>query len=73
MKGIGGTEGVIGLTPNEKRTAEDRRDCYWLYAVSCCKLSEGPRLMAIKDPAQLEWDEIRKIDHYALSLKDLAN
>jgi len=28
--------------------------------------------MAIKDPAQLEWDEIQKIDHYALSLKDLA-
>lgn len=58
---------------NEKRTAEARRDCYWLYAVSRCKLPEGPRLITIKDPAQLEWDEIRKIDHYALSLKDLAN
>jgi hypothetical protein len=65
-------EGVVGLTPNEKHTAEDRRDCYWLYAVSCCKLPEGPRLMAIKDPAQLQWVEIRKIDHYALSLKDLS-
>ena len=63
---------MVGLTPNEKRTAEDRRDCYWLYAVSCCKLPEGPRLMAIKDPAQLEWDEIRKIDHYALRLATLA-
>jgi len=21
--------------------------------------------MTIKDPAQLQWDEIRKIDHYA--------
>jgi hypothetical protein len=72
VKGIGGKEGVVGLTPNEKRTAEDRRDCYWLYAVSCCKLREGPRLITIKDPAQLEWDEVRKIDHYALSLKDLA-
>ena len=28
--------------------------------------------MTIKDPAQLEWDAIRKIDHYALSVKDLA-
>jgi hypothetical protein len=72
VKGIGGREGIVGLTPNEKRTAEDRRDCYWLYVVTCCKLPEGPRLMAIKDPAQLEWDEIRKIDHYALSVKDLA-
>jgi superfamily II DNA or RNA helicase len=73
VKGIGGIEGVIGLTPNEKRTAEDRRDCYWLYAVSCCKRPDGPRLMTIKDPAQLEWDAIRKIDHYALSMKDLAS
>ena len=72
VKGIGGKEGVIGLTPNEKRTAEDRRDCYWLYAISCCKLPEGPRLMTIKDPAQLVWDEVRKIDHYALSVKDLT-
>jgi len=29
--------------------------------------------MVIKDPAQLEWDEISKIDHYALSLKDLSS
>jgi len=59
------------VIPKEcKRLAEV--DCYWLYAVSCCKLPEGPRLMTIKDPAQLEWDEIRKIDRYALSLKDLA-
>ncbi len=28
IKGVGGTEGVVALTPNEKRTAEDRRDCY---------------------------------------------
>ncbi len=72
VKGIGGTEGVIALTPNEKRTAEDRRDCYWLYAVTRCKQPEGPKLMTIRDPAQLEWDAIRKIDHYALSLKSLT-
>jgi hypothetical protein len=66
------TEGVIPLTPNEKRTAEDRRECCWLYVVTCCKRSEGPRLMTIKDPAQLNWNEIRKIDHYVLSVKNLA-
>lgn len=60
------------LTRNEQRPAEDRRDCYWLYVVTCCKRDEGPKLVTIKDPAQLEWDEIRKIDHYALSVKDLA-
>jgi len=71
IKGIAGAEGTVALTPNEKRTAEDRRDCYWLYVVTCCKLPEGPKLRQIQDPAQLQWDEIRKIDHYALSMKDL--
>jgi hypothetical protein len=28
--------------------------------------------MQIGDPAQLDWDEIRKIDHYALPVKALA-
>jgi hypothetical protein len=71
VKGIAVEDGVIGLTPNEKRTAEDRRDCYWLYAVTHCKHPSGPKLLSVHDPAQLEWDEIRKIDHYALSLKSI--
>jgi hypothetical protein len=65
VKGLAGYEGVIGLTPNE---AEDRRDCYWLYIVTGCKRQEGPKLMQLADPAQFEWDELRKIDHYALRL-----
>ncbi|MGH7915875.1 MAG: helicase-related protein [Candidatus Binataceae bacterium] len=72
VKGLAGDEGVVALTPNEKRTAEDRRDCYWLYVVTRCKRPDGPKLMTIKDPAQLDWDEIRKIDHYALSVTYLA-
>ncbi|MGD0075459.1 MAG: helicase-related protein, partial [Candidatus Binataceae bacterium] len=72
IKGIAGDEGTVALTPNEKRTAEDRRDCYWLYVVTHCKRPEGPKLMQIGDPAQLDWDEIRKIDHYALPVKALA-
>src|SRR5262249_1404642 len=60
VKGIGGEDGVIGLTPNEKRTAEDRRDCYWLYVVTRCKRPEGPRLTTLPDPAQIEWDEIQR-------------
>jgi hypothetical protein len=36
------------------------------------KTPEGPKLMQITDPAQLEWDEIRKIDHYALRLAALG-
>jgi len=72
VKGLAGEQGVVALTPNEKRTAEDRRDCFWLYVVTQCKQPDGPKLMTIKDPAQLDWDEIQKIDHYALSVKALA-
>ncbi len=72
IKGIAGADGTVALTPNEKRTAEDRRDCYWLYVVTRCKHPEGPKLMRITDPAQLEWDQIRKIDHYALKVAALG-
>lgn len=40
--------------------------------MTCRRQAEGAKLMTIKDTAQIEWDEIRKIDHYALSVKDLA-
>ena len=72
IKGIGADEGTVALTPNEKRTAEDRRDCYWLYVVTRCKQPDGPKLMPVRDPAQLEWDEIRKIDHYALKVREMS-
>lgn len=67
VKGIGATTGTVMLTPNEKRVAEDRRDCYWLYVVTDCKTT--PRLQEpIKDPARLPWHEVRKVDHYNLSV-----
>ena len=67
VKGIGEGTGAVLLTPNEKRVAEDRRDCYWLYVVTDCKTE--PRLQnPIKDPARLEWHEVRKVDHYWLAI-----
>jgi superfamily II DNA or RNA helicase len=67
VKGIGGSTGAVLLTPNEKRVAEDRRDCYWLYVVTDCK--GDPKLQnPIKDPARLEWHEVKKVDHYYLSI-----
>jgi len=42
IKGIGAATGSILLTPNERRVAEDRRDCYWLYVVTDCRTT--PRL-----------------------------
>jgi hypothetical protein len=70
VKGIGGPTGTIPLTPNEKRVAEDRRDCYWLYDVTHCDTE--PRLQAIRDPAALPWHEVKKVDHYWLSIDAAA-
>jgi superfamily II DNA or RNA helicase len=67
VKGIGISVGNVLLTPNEKRVAEDRRDCYWLYVVTDCK-SEPQLQGPIKDPARLQWHEVKKVDHYYLSI-----
>jgi len=67
VKGIGEATGTVLLTPNERRVAEDRRDCYWLYVVTHCK--SKPQLQTpIKDPARFEWHEVTKVDHYYLSV-----
>jgi Domain of unknown function (DUF3883) len=52
VKGIGEATGTVLFTPNERRVAEDRRDCYWLYVVASCDTT--PQLQTpIKDPARL--------------------
>jgi len=58
VKGLGEAPGTVLLTPNEKRVAEDRRDCYWLYVVANCH--REPQLEAIEDPARLPWHEVVK-------------
>ena len=42
VKGIGDTDGMVLLTPNEYEVAEDRRDCYWLYVATDCNTSPKP-------------------------------
>jgi superfamily II DNA or RNA helicase len=67
VKGLGDVTGTVLLTPNERRVAEDRRDCYWLYIVTNCNTQ--PVLQApIKDPARLDWHEVTKVSHYYLSV-----
>jgi len=67
VKGIGDATGTVLLTPNERRVAEDRRDCYWLYVVTNC--ATAPQLQTpIKDPSRLSWHEVSRIDHYYLSV-----
>ena len=71
VKGLGATTGTILLTPNERRVAEDRPDCYWLYVVTDCNAM--PRLQdPILNPARLPWHEVTKVAHYYLSVDAMA-
>ncbi len=71
VKGLAAPAGTILLTPNERRVAEDRRDCYWLYVVTNC--ANQPTLKkTIKDPAQFPWHEVSTIQHYWLNTGDLS-
>ena len=63
----------MALTPNEKRVAEDRRDCYWLYVVTRCKRAEGPQVMLIGDPVGLAWHDVNRVEHYQLSVDALRS
>ena len=70
VKGLAGPTGSILLTPNERRVAEDRRDCYWLYVVTDC--ARAPHLQQpIPDPARYPWHEVTKVAHYYLSVNAL--
>ncbi len=67
VKGLAGESGTVLLTPNERRVAEDRRDCYWLYVVTNC--ATKPTLQEpVKDPARLDWHEVKKVQHYWLDV-----
>ena len=67
VKGLAAATGTILWSPNEKRVAEDRRDCYWLYIVTNC--STEPTLQEpILDPIQYDWHEVSKVQHYYLNV-----
>ena len=70
VKGLAGSTGSILLTPNERRVAEDRRDCYWLYVVTNCA-SEPELQEPIQDPASFSWREVTKVQHYWLDVDAL--
>jgi len=71
VKGLGDATGTILLTPNERRVAEDRRDCYWLYVVTNC--SRKPLLQEpIRDPARFPWHEVKKVQHYWLEVNAMT-
>lgn len=71
VKGLGATTGTVLLTPNERRVAEDRRDCYWLYVVTDCDAAAVLQ-EPIRDPARLDWHEVTKVAHYYLSVNAMT-
>jgi len=71
VKGLAGATGTILLTPNERRVAEDRRDCYWLYVVTNC--ATQPILQEpVKDPARFPWHEVTRVQHYWLEVNTMT-
>lgn len=71
VKGLAEGTGTILLTPNERRVAEDRPECYWLYVVTNCNTK--PQLQEpIRDPARFEWNEVTKVAHYYLTVDALT-
>jgi len=71
VKGLAAATGTILLTPNEKRVAEDRRDCYWLYVVTNC--ATDPILQEpVRDPIQFSWHEVSKVAHYWLEVNAMT-
>ena len=70
VKGLAAATGSILLTPNERRIAEDRRDCYWLYVVTNC--ASTPELQEpIRDPLRYQWHKVTKVAHYYMSVDAL--
>ena len=71
VKGLSAPTGTILLTPNERKVAEDRPDCYWLYVVTNCAVK--PELQdPIKDPARFPWHEVSKVQHYWMEVKAMT-
>ena len=71
VKGLAAETGTILLTPNERRVAEDRRDCYWLYIVTNC--ADAPILQKpVRDPARIQWREVSKVQHYWMEVNAMT-
>ncbi len=71
VKGLGAALGRVLLTPNERRVAEDRRDCYWLYVVTNCDATAELQ-EPVRDPARFPWHEVMKIQHYWLEVNAMT-
>ncbi len=70
-KGFVDAIGRILITPNDRRIAKDRRDCYWFYIVTNCG-TEPKHQYRIPTPAHFDWNEVTKVAHYHLLVNALT-
>lgn len=63
--------GDIALTSNEYKTAQRMKQDYWLYIVTHC--ATKPILNVLRDPAQLDWQPIVKVEHYRLKTESIRH
>jgi len=61
--------GPISLSANEYSTARRLGGSYWLYVVFNC--ASSPEVLAIQDPARLNWKALSRIEQYQVGLSDL--
>jgi hypothetical protein len=61
--------GEVALTTNELKTAQRLKHDYWLYVVFNC--GGAPEVRVVRDPAQLAWEPLIKIEHYFVNAKSV--
>ena len=72
VKSLAAAGGTVLLTPNERRVAEDRPDCYWLYVVTDC--AGTPVLQEpVPNPARFPWRKVTKVQHYYLPVDAMTS
>ena len=62
--------GPISLSANEYSAAKRLGRNYWLYVVFNC--SSTPEVLAINDPARLNWKPLSKIEQYQVAASDIV-
>jgi hypothetical protein len=61
--------GPISLSANEYSAAKRLGTNYWLYVVFNC--ASSPEILAIQDPARLNWKPLSKIEQYQVGASEL--
>jgi len=61
--------GPISLSANEYSVAKRLGTNYWLYVVFNC--ASSPEILAIQDPARLNWKPLSKIEQYQVGASEL--